>query len=505
MHWTRLVDLPIAATILVCRLFTSPLAAERIAEVAVPLATLGCVMALIALITRRLVGAGPALFAAALIPTAPLLWAQLQPLRIDHHGWQIVMSLVMALGVLDRQGRRGGIVAGLAAATGLTISVEGLPFAAVVGALFAWRWARDDRPGVASFAISLAAAGLAYLAAMQPPSEWLASRCDSLASPYLAGLIVVAAGTALAVGLGPAARFRLGALAVVGMAGAGAVILVEPRCSGGPLAQLDPIAQQWLRLFPEGRPIWDQDPAVVAMILGFPIFGLIGSWLARRQAEDEARRDWTSLFWLQLAAVAIAAMAQRAGAIESALALPGSVALTAELLARIGRLRLLLPRVLASGGAIVLLFPLTPPLTVNMLASASTHEPPKAERGCTRPEVLQGLDALPPSNIAATFDLSPILLSRTRHRVLATGHHRNEQGMKDLIYAFTGPLPAAHAVLKQRDVRYLVLCRDSHEIEVLGREGPGGLIDRLMHDAPPAWLRPHPLGSAPGLDVWEVS
>src|SRR4051812_35745194 len=57
MHWSRLVDIPIAALILIFRPFAGQLIAERITEIVVPLLTLGCVMALVATITRRVADA----------------------------------------------------------------------------------------------------------------------------------------------------------------------------------------------------------------------------------------------------------------------------------------------------------------------------------------------------------------------------------------------------------------------------------------------------------------
>ncbi len=56
MHWSRLVDIPIATLILIFRPFVGEIAAERITEIVVPLLTFGCVMALVATITRRLAG-----------------------------------------------------------------------------------------------------------------------------------------------------------------------------------------------------------------------------------------------------------------------------------------------------------------------------------------------------------------------------------------------------------------------------------------------------------------
>ncbi|MFX8523759.1 hypothetical protein ABTM10_19790, partial [Acinetobacter baumannii] len=52
------------------------------------------------------------------------------PLRIDHHGWQIVLALAALNGLSSRRERSGGVVIGLSLAVLLTISVEGLPLAA---------------------------------------------------------------------------------------------------------------------------------------------------------------------------------------------------------------------------------------------------------------------------------------------------------------------------------------------------------------------------------------
>jgi hypothetical protein len=508
MHWSRLVDLPIATLILLFRPFVGQVPAERIAEVVVPLLTLACVMVLVATITRRLAGTRAAFLAAALIPTAPLLWMQLQPLRIDHHGWQVVTALAMALGVMDRHERRGGLVAGIAAATWLTISLEGLPFAAAVGALFAWRWFREDKPpGLEGFGWALAGASLFYFVSMQPASAWSEVRCDSVSSPYLWGLAVVAAGIALLCRLKLPRGWRLPALAAVAIAGAVVVAITGPACRGGPFAQLDPLVHKmWFQNVPEGLPVWQQSLPVKMMILGFPVIALFGAWRARAQAEGEQRRDWTTLILLQLASLAIAIMVQRTGAVETALALPGGAWLIATLTARAGTLERPVTRIVTTAAIILLLAPLTLPLLANI---SFTHEKPAAEAasgssGCALPANVAKLDALPASNIASTFDLSATIISMTHHRVLATAHHRNREGMKDLVLAFTGPPAEARAILKRRNIQYVVLCRDLNEVRVFTRLGPGGIVDRLSHGRTPDWLRPVPLEAYPQIGVWQL-
>lgn len=508
MHWSRLVDIPIAAIILIARPFAGEILAERIAEVIVPLLTLGCVMALVATITRRLAGARPAFLAAALIPTAPLLYMQLQPLRIDHHGWQVVTALLMALGLLDRRERRGGSVAGIAAATWLAISLEGLPFAAAVGGLFAWRWLRDDRPlGLESFAVTLGGASLAYFAAMQPASGWHEVRCDSVSPPYLWGLAVVAVGVALVCRLGLSRRWRLPVLALLAIGGAIAVGVAGPACRAGPFAQLDPIVHKlWFQNVPEGLPIWQQSLPVQLMILGFPLIGLFGAWRARARAAVEQRGDWTTLILLQLLSIAISIMVQRTGAVETALALPGGASLIATLTARAGQLERSVTRIVATAAVILLLAPITLPVLANI---SFTHAKPAAEAaagdtGCALPAKVARLNALPASNIASTFDLSATIISMTHHRVLATAHHRNFQGMKDLIIAFTRPPEVARSVLERRKIDYVVLCPDLNEVRVFTKLGPGGIVDRLSHGRRLDWLQPVRIDGYPQVGVWRV-
>jgi hypothetical protein len=134
MHWSRIVDMPVAAMILLARPLVGAAQAEIVA--AVPLLLLGG----LALALNRAAGLigdrKQALVALALLLTAPSILVQFTPLRIDHHGWQILMAAIALCGVLDDKQARGGAVAGLALAVWLQISSEGLPYAALIGGTF---------------------------------------------------------------------------------------------------------------------------------------------------------------------------------------------------------------------------------------------------------------------------------------------------------------------------------------------------------------------------------
>jgi hypothetical protein len=141
MHWSRLVDIPIAAIILLCRPFFGPVLAEHIAVVAVPLLTFGVVLALYAATARKLFGTKAAMLAALLFITILPAITQLMPMRIDHHGWQLASFFVAALALFDTaRPLRAALIAGAALALWIEISIEGLPFAVLFMAIFGWRW-----------------------------------------------------------------------------------------------------------------------------------------------------------------------------------------------------------------------------------------------------------------------------------------------------------------------------------------------------------------------------
>jgi len=139
MHWSRLVDLPIALLLLLVEPMLGPALATRVVLVTVPLLLLLALAAILYRIMRALAASRAlALLAVALLLSALSVLIQFAPLRIDHHGAQVVAGAVAVL-ALVRTGRndgRRGLVAGVAMACWLQISFEGLPYAVAAGAVF---------------------------------------------------------------------------------------------------------------------------------------------------------------------------------------------------------------------------------------------------------------------------------------------------------------------------------------------------------------------------------
>ena len=151
IHWSRLVDLPIAAL----KIFFTPLVGGRIAEqIAVAVAPL------LPMLVRdgrdrawSCAGWSPRIawpLAIALLACAGSANGMWQPLRIDHHGWQLALLAWAMASLTDPRRARGGVTLGIATAFSFAIGLEMLPYLAVAGALVVLMWVARRRRGAAA-------------------------------------------------------------------------------------------------------------------------------------------------------------------------------------------------------------------------------------------------------------------------------------------------------------------------------------------------------------------
>lgn len=507
MHWSRLVDLPLAAVIVALRPLLGAMMAEHVAVVVVPLLTLLAVLALVASIARRLGGDAlviPAMLMAGL--TIPLTF-QLSPLRIDHHGWQIAFALAATRAVIARPKARSGLLAGAALAMLLTISLEGLPIAAAICGVAALAWVVEPRRGamVRALMLSLIGGTTILQAVTRGPGFWQPA-CDALAPAWLAVLGAASAGVVTAVAVG---RFgMITRLAALGAAAAGAgatLLMLAPGCLAGPFATLPPLVYQvWYLSVLEGRPAWEQEPVWAAATLALPLAGLVGAGLGWRSASEDARRRWAMFALLLLAATLIAVAVSRAGATANALAAPAAAVWLARLLARARSLTRPVPRVVATVAVLALAAPGT-------LAAAALHAVPRGAApktqlshrpSCASTRDMRVLGALPRGIVFAPIDLTPALLLDTPHRAIAGGYHRNAAAMARVITGFLAPPARAQAAIAATHADYLAVCPGMQEMIAYRDRAPDGLWARLERGERFDWLHPVPV-RGPAL-VWRV-
>lgn len=511
-HWSRLVDIPLVVVILALTPLVGQPSAELAAAVIVPLITLLCAMALTARIAAKLLGPRAA-YASCLVWVMALpAMAQLQPMRIDHHGWQIVAVLAAINGLLAHDPRKGGWIAGLALAAGMSISLELLPFTVLFAAVLGLRWLRDPAAGawLTHMMQALAAGSLAlYLATRGPLTSEV--RCDTVSPAYLAGFALAA----LLVGL-IARRPWLSPLALGGLLGtaaaltAGCYLLLAPQCLSGPYAELDPVVRDlWYVNVFEGMPVWKQGlPNVVQMVVP-PLAGLIVLGLALLHVRDLRRQLLVDFALLLGGALVIAVLVARFSGVTAALATIPLGFAVAEWLRRASSMQLV-GRLAALPLIMLALLPgfavgqAQAAIAAPMPSTGETAAPP-LERSCGLPASLPALTALPPATVFAPFDIGPTLLVHTRHKVIATGHHRASTSMRDVIDAYLADPAKAEAIVRAHGARYVMACGDLIEARNYRTFAPTGLMAGLLAGRAPAWLEPVALPAEAGeLKLWKV-
>lgn len=501
MHWSRLVDLPLAGMILLLRPLLGPAMAEQASVSIVPLFTLGGVLGAVALLTARLADRRAALLAAMLGATAPLLLFHLLPLRIDHHGWQTMLGLFAVGACFDPAPRRGGLAAGITTALWLGISLEALPMAAALGLVLALRYlVWGERERFRAFAGSLGLMTLGLFAALHGDTGWGDRWCDAMSPAWFGPMILTPLLAALST-LSDRRAARCAGLAFAALAGIATLAASAPACLAGPFAQLDPLVRlYWYDNVPEGLPIWRQAPANAMLLVGFPLIGLAGTVLAWRYAPSASRaRDWLTMLILLCSAFVISLLVQRAGGFTQGCSLPGAGWLLARVLGMIDRKPSPLLRIPASAAAVLSLSPIGAMAAGALLLSATTREVAPATSGsdaCFAPcASLAPLRRLPRAAILTGLDLTPRLLVETPHAFAASGHHRGRAAMARVIAAFIGPPATARRLMREKHMTYLLIAPGGNEARIYAKAAPDGLAARLLRGEVPRWLVPVPLGT----------
>jgi len=511
MHWSRLVDIPLAGLMLVLTPLLGAERAETVTAVVVPLLTLGCALALAGRLAVRLIGKDSVLYAClALALSVPVL-SQVLPLRIDHHGWQIVLALAALSAVMSPNPGLGGRVAGAAMAAWLSISLEGLPMVAAISGVLALRWLRNPA-GKAWFVntmVYLWIVSTVLFVATRGLGD-VASHCDQVSPIHLAVLGWAGIASFVLLKLNPRSTPMLVAgLATIAAGGAAILLAVAPTCALGGFAGMDPLVEEfWYRGIAEGQTLWQQPFGAFLQAVVPPLIGLYGVYSLWRRADDERSRAlWLDYALLLAASLAVALLVTRAGAVAGAFA---AVPFGWRLHRWLAQLRTAQPpvRIGVMAGAVLLgLVAILPGTRYWPFRGDVDQTAPVTQRAneCRIAEAAPMLAALPRGEILAPMDIGPRLLHDTPHTVIASAHHRGERGMHFVIATFLGSAEGAHAALAQRGTAYVALCPDSNELARFRAAAPNGVLAQLADGRRFDWLAPLPVPAASNLKVWRIA
>lgn len=479
MHWSRIPDLVPAAIIGLLTPLVGALSADVSAVILWPALLFAAALALVASIARALGTSGPvaAVVGALAYPATTVF----MPGRIDHHGLQLVLALVLVRGAIGGASAGWGVAAGLASVLSLVIGLEGAPILAVAGIVIVARWV-FARPGAQALLAGYAGTlllGLAACAALLRTSGWDYPACDGFtAQAWRAAQLAAIGPLALAL-LGPALRDlrkRAVAAVAIGVLAAGGALLLSPGCLD-PYGAVDPLlARIWLAEVGEAQSLFSAPPGNAIGYAGLVLAGTAAAfWRAWRIRSD----GWIALAVLLLVSLA-STFAQLRGAYAGALlSAPALAALIVEARTRN-------PAALA--GAWLVSAGLAYPLLGNALASDSRAEAMGPD--CATPASLARIAALPPGRLMASVDLGAHILAGSRHRLMAAPYHRNAAGTLAMYRFYLGPADEALQTARRLRVDYVAWCPgDFSELSGLGL-APGSLAQALDAGHAPDWLKP---------------
>ena len=509
MHWSRVVDVPLAILVRGFGLVLPPELAERASRILFPVALQAALIAAMASTARVLAGPVATVPAALLIVLGGISYGQFVPGRIDHHAPQILLLTLMTgatLASLDPAKARSAARAGLYVAVSLAISLENLPFmvAILAAAPVAWAIAGERmRATMLWLALGLAVAvpGM-FLATVAPSRSGIVS-VDAFSILHLAAVLLGAMGL---VTLAFATRFcrgpaqRWAALAATGVVMGVLLAVLFPTGLHGPYGGIDALVQSlWLDHVTEAQPLLDairDRPDTFSLFVAPILAGGVAAVVAMVTTRGLARARWAVVTALVMIGFGGAFWEVRVVSSLQPLALLGG-AWAVACAVTVARGRASLPYGGLAAG-LLLVFSSVGWAFVPMPAMSSERA---AELGggqaCRDAVALAPLAELPAGLAFAPIDLGSHLLAETRLSVVAAPYHRDVRGNRAVLQGFLASPDEAHHLVAAARADYVVLCPGSVQTTVMIKAAPDGLAAALAAGRVPDWLKPVPLGPTP--------
>jgi hypothetical protein len=503
MHWSRLIDLPIAFLLKFFQLFTDAPLAERLTMAVWPLLVLLPMLAGMRALGSALAGAPAGNLALVLGMLLVPLIGHYRPGALDHHNVQIALLLWAAAWTV-RFTPRDAALSASAMALSLAVGLEMLPAIAVLAASAGARWiAQGEHCKRASIAFGLifAAATFALMIATVPSVRWFVVACDAMSGAHLSAAFVGGVGLAV---LAATASERSIAVRLAGAAGLGAcalatVVVIAPDCLAGPYSGVHPRLQAfWLANVAETQSLLATlagEPVEAIALYIPPLAALLLAAFATVRARGDATWPWATAAALQLILLAVASWEFRGTAIANAVA----AALVAAALVRLVSLRKEAPLVFGLRRAVLtsalVLTPLLLATSGNAIAraarsatAAAQPDQPSSRALCRDVSSYSMLAMLPKGRVLTFIDSGAFVLMQTRHSVLAAPYHRNNEGNLAAIDTLLASPAEALTKLKQNGIDYVVMCNGAPELG-LYQHAKDGLAAQLAQGRVPDFLQ----------------
>ncbi|RWD62748.1 MAG: GtrA family protein [Mesorhizobium sp.] len=501
MHWSRLVDTPIALIIMAFHaLGAGTAAAERAAQIIWPLFLYGLTIFVILRASRRFAGADVAMPSLVLATAALFFLGIFNPGTLDHHNVQLLLTAASLWLLMEAPfWRPAAFLSGLCAGLTLAVGMETAPYVAALGACAAALFIVDERERQTArgFGLGFAAIASVVLVATIPPAAWGVAQCDAFSAFQFVIAALSGFGLAAIAGLSgqSTARTRFFLMSALALAITAVAIVFFPQCLASPYAGMDErIRTYWLNDVVEAQPFLSvavNQPKLMAARYVTPFIAilLIGLQLRSRRL----RREEALTAMLLIVAFAVSLWQVRGSTFSVGLAvLPLST--------WVARIRLQANaaqswRVSTRIAAAWLVSLNATWAGVAVAAQAVVQKVPREVNSdadhaltCGKAADFSQLAAMPATTVLASSNLGSAVLLFTGHRALAGPYHRNVGGNLAMLDAFMGTPDAARAIVEREHVGLVAICRGNSEELSLAAEAPTGLAGRLLKRDVPDWL-----------------
>jgi hypothetical protein len=513
IHWSRLVDLPIAGLILGLRPFLGGPRAEMWAVAIAPLLPYLLLLFSLALTARRLIDPRAWPLALLALVFAGSTNGMFMPERIDHHGWQLALLALGISAIADSRRVRGGLILGISSALSLAIGLEMIIYLALAGAAMVLFWVDDraEAERLRAYAVSLSgtvALGFLLFASYDNRN----AVCDALSPVWLSDALL---GGALMYALALASpadwKKRLLLAVAAGVAIAAFHALAWPHCIQRLEGVSPEVEQLWLSHVKEARPVYRHGWRVASLIVALPITGALGwallAWI--RRADREAVRRVIGAAVPGIVAGLLLLWQTRTGPAAQMMALVGAAALAWFVVPVFWRSKYPAVRVLGAVAAVLAGAGAAVPFVFNFIPEPmpTTYEAAigRANRLCGSMWGLRPV-ALQPKGMVFTFvDLGPRLITVTHHDTVVGPYHRNGPQIADVMNAWRGSADQAHRIMVGKyHADYVLSCPKSSTTTIFMSEAPKDFYGQLERGQVPKWLKPVALPKDSPFKMWKV-
>ena len=506
MHWSRLIDAPIAFLIVVFSNFTQAETAEAIALFIWPLLTTLPVIYGFAAATGAISGQKGVVIGAFGAIAFIFGSGKFAPGSIDHHNVQLaIFALITAILLYKNYPWISYAFAGFLSALALAIGAETTPLIAAVCAIIAVTWAwyggKTLRRPARIFSLSMGLSLTLIFFGTTPPHLYGHVVCDTLSMGFYALGITGSAGLFFATALlsYQSRIIRFISLGAIGAAVILVALIVAPQCLQSPLASLDPLlVEMWLNNITEAQSILILLNVKPWSALGYYMVPLLSIVLCivkiskQQQAEQHLK-----LLVLIILATAISLLQVRAMIFSNLIAMIPMLALVSELRAKTH----LEPKNVKFAATFILSAFVSVPIFWMMIGTGltklsageintapKTQTSDKLQNNCTTASAYEILANEPKGVVSGPSNLGASILRFTHHRAIAGPYHRNQSGLLAEINSSLATPLEAEKILRDAQVTHIAFCTRDPQVTLTARKAGDGLYANLAKGEMPDYL-----------------